>query len=173
MRFTKYIENEAHYSEVISLMRNVKKELWIGTADIKDIHIKYRNSHVSILKLFSDLLSKRVHIRLLHAKEPGPIFKKDFDKYTLILRDLERGLCPRIHFKLYIFDLETVYIGSANFTGAGIGNKSNNRRNFESGVLSNDPAIVKKAINQFDEVWRGKYCGACQRKTYCSDRLDL
>lgn len=169
---TIYIENEEHYSKVIACMRNVKKELWIGTADIKDIYIGYQNGNVSILKLLADLLLKKVQIRLLHAKEPGPIFRKDFDKYKSILTNLERGLCPRIHFKLYIFDLEMVYIGSANFTGAGLGNKSKNRRNFEAGILTNDPQIVLKAINQFDEVWRGKFCNACDRKSYCSDRLD-
>lgn len=111
---TKYIQNEQHYSEVLSLCKNVKKELWIGTADIKDIYISYQNSNVPFLKLISDLLSKRVNVRLLHAKEPGPIFQKDFDKYPLLSRDLERAICPRIHFKIFIFDLETVYIGSAN-----------------------------------------------------------
>lgn len=41
-------------------------------------------------------------------------------------------LCLRVHFKMLIFDFETAYIGSANLTGAGIGMKSSNRRNFSS-----------------------------------------
>ncbi len=53
-------------------------------------------------------------------------------------------------FKLMIFDMETAYIGSANLTGAGMGMKSENRRNFEAGILTNDPEFVEAAINQFD-----------------------
>lgn len=49
-----------------------------------------------------------------------------------------------------IFDMETAYIGSANLTGAGMGMKSENRRNFEAGILTNDPEFVEAAINQFD-----------------------
>jgi phosphatidylserine/phosphatidylglycerophosphate/cardiolipin synthase-like enzyme len=113
-----------------------------------------------------------VNVRLLHAKEPGPIFQKDFDKYPLLARDLERAICPRIHFKLFIFDLETVYIGSANLTGAGIGMKSVNKRNFEAGILSNDKDIVNSAIEQFDLVWQGSFCKSCERKDYCKDRID-
>lgn len=37
---------------------------------------------------------------------------------------------------MLIFDFETAYIGSANLTGAGIGMKSSNRRNFEAGILT-------------------------------------
>lgn len=122
--FIQYIQNEEHYQEVLMRCAQVKKELWIGTADIKNVFISRRQSE-PFLKLLNELLSKRISVRLLHAKEPGVRFRKDFDKYPLLKRDLERALCPRIHFKMFIFDLETVYIGSANLTGAGIGMRSN------------------------------------------------
>lgn len=32
-----YIFNTAHYKEVLSCVPNVKHNLWIGTADIKDL----------------------------------------------------------------------------------------------------------------------------------------
>lgn len=70
-----------------------------------------------------------------------------------------------------IFDIEMVYIGSANLTGAGIGIKSELRRNFEAGILTNDPNIVEAAINQFDGVWMGSHCKKCGRKEYCGDRI--
>lgn len=168
----KYIQNEKHYSEVIALCKTVKKELWIGTADIKDVYISYLNRSTPFLKLLSDLISKRVNVRLLHAKEPGPIFQKDFDKYPLLIKNLDRAICPRIHFKMIIFDLETVYIGSANLTGAGIGMKSANKRNFEAGILTNDKEIVQNAIQQYDLVWQGSFCKSCERKAYCKDRID-
>ena len=70
-----------------------------------------------------------------------------------------------------IFDLEAAYIGSANLTGAGIGMKGDQTRNFEAGILTTDPALVESAINQFDEVWIGKFCTKCGRKRFCGDRI--
>ncbi|MDD4209708.1 MAG: phospholipase D family protein [Bacteroidales bacterium] len=121
----------------------------------------------------AELVDRKVNVRLIHAKEPGPNFKKDFDKYPTLIKGLERVLCPRVHFKLIIFDLHTVYIGSANLTGAGLGMKSKDNRNFESGILTNNPEIVAKAIEQYDNVWMGKYCASCNRKIFCGDRIDM
>ena len=170
--FLEYIQNEQHYVKVLQQALTVKRELWIGTADIKDLFIKDGSRSAPFLGLLSKLVSRKVNIRLLHAKEPGPLFRKDFDKYPNLAKGLERAICPRVHFKLFIFDLETAYIGSANLTGAGIGMKSPNRRNFEAGILTNDPEIIENAINQFDTVWRGDYCKKCDRKELCGDRLD-
>ena len=167
-----YIQNEQHYSKVLQQALLVKRELWIGTADIKDLYIKEGNSTIPFLGLLSKLVARKVNVRLLHAKEPGPIFRKDFDKFPNLAKGLERAICPRVHFKLFIFDLQSVYIGSANLTGAGIGMKSPNRRNFEAGILTNDPEIVESAINQFDQVWQGAHCKSCDRKEFCGDRLD-
>lgn len=35
-----YIFNTAHYKEVLSRVPNVKRNLWIGTADIKDLYVE-------------------------------------------------------------------------------------------------------------------------------------
>lgn len=169
--FTKYITNEQHYSEVLSLVKNVKRYLWIGTADIKDVYVEQGKETVPFLKLLSDLIARGVEIRLIHAKEPGPAFRADFDKYPLLVSRLERVLCPRVHFKMMLFDLETAYVGSANLTGAGIGMKSSNRRNFECGILTNEPDLVNGAMDQFDKVWMGSFCQKCGRKEFCGDRI--
>jgi hypothetical protein len=36
--------------------------------------------------------------------------------------------------------------------------KAETTRNFEAGILTDDPEIVEKAMNQFDEVWMVKHC---------------
>ncbi|MDR2972025.1 MAG: phospholipase D-like domain-containing protein [Bacteroidales bacterium] len=166
-----FISNADHYEMVINKVRAVKKILWIGTADIKDLHIKMGRDIVPFLKLISDLLKRGVEVRLIHAKEPGPNFREDFDKYPILAESLERVLCPRVHFKLMIFDMGTAYIGSANLTGAGMGMKSEHTRNFEAGILTTEPTLVESAVNQFDEVWMGKFCSKCRRKAYCGDRI--
>ena len=63
------------------------------------------------------------------------------------------------------------YIGSANLTGAGIGMKTDNKRNFEAGILTDDTEIVEQAMNQFDEVWMGKFCKTCKRRDFCIDPI--
>ena len=35
-----YIANSNHYKEVISRVQSVKQNLWIGTADIKDLYVE-------------------------------------------------------------------------------------------------------------------------------------
>ena len=169
--FTKYIHNEEHYSEVISRIATVRETLWIGTADIKDVYVKQNGESIPLLGQLAGLLKRGVGVRLIHAKEPGPNFREDFDRYKILATDLERVMCPRVHFKMMIFDLETAYIGSANLTGAGIGMKSSLRRNFEAGILTDDPALVEAAMNQFDSVWAGFRCKDCRRKQYCGDPI--
>lgn len=169
--FTKYIQNEQHYTEVLSRIESVHETLWIGTADIKDLYVKSGSDTIPLLGQIASLLKRNVGVRLIHAKEPGPNFRDDFDKYPILATSLERVLCPRVHFKLMIFDLSVAYIGSANLTGAGIGMKGTNNRNFEAGILTDNPDLVEAAINQFDTIWMGAHCRSCGRKEFCSDRI--
>lgn len=169
--FIKYIANAQHYDDVLARVASVKNTLWIGTADIKDVYVKSGASAIPLLAVFDRLVKKNVAIRLIHAKEPGPIFRKEHEKYPSLWSLMEMTLCPRVHFKLMIFDMQTAYIGSANLTGAGIGMKSKERRNFEAGILTNEPSLVGAAINQFDEVWRGSCCKKCGRKNYCNGQI--
>lgn len=163
MPYTKYIQNEQHGKEVLAKVKSVKSSLWIGTADIKDLYL----GDVPLLGVIAELIKKGVHVRLIHAKEPGPIFREEFDKYPVLFTGLERVLCPRVHFKMMIFDFEEAYIGSANLTGAGIGMKGSHKRNFEAGILTNEPSILDAACEQFDNVWMGTHCKKCLRRDVC------
>ena len=167
----KFISNSGHYKEVISAIKNVKRTLWIGTADIKDLYVELGKEKKPFLALVAQLIRKGVDVRLIHAKEPGPAFREDFDKYPVLYDRLERVLCPRVHFKIIVLDCQTVYIGSANLTGAGIGMKAETTRNFEAGVFTDEPELVESAMNLFDEVWIGKMCKKCKRKEYCTDPI--
>lgn len=168
---TLYIANDAHYDQVIERIKDVKKTLWIGTADIKDLYVKDGRGTKPLLEVLSDLVKKGVAIRLIHAKEPGPAFRQDFDKYPALIEGMERVLCPRVHFKIIVFDLKMAYVGSANLTGAGIGMKGENTRNFEAGILSCNKDFVNNAAEQFDSIWMGSFCKSCKRKEFCSDPI--
>ena len=163
MSYTKYIQNEQHYKDVLSKASSVQESLWIGTADIKDLYV----GDAPFLGVLADLVKRGVDVRLIHAKEPGPIFREEFDRYPVLVKKLERELCPRVHFKMMIFDYREAYIGSANLTGAGIGAKGANKRNFEAGILTDDPGILDACTEQFDSVWTGKHCKECLRRDVC------
>ena len=166
-----YISNSAHYKEVLSRVLHVKESLWIGTADIKDLYIEDGKTKKPFLEVLAKLIKRGVVVRLIHAKEPGPNFREDFDRFPILYDGLERVLCPRVHFKMMVFDGKVAYIGSANLTGAGIGMKADGTRNFESGILTDNLEIVEQAMNQFDEVWIGKHCKTCKRKDFCPDPI--
>lgn len=166
-----YISNSTHYKEALSRVLHVKESLWIGTADIKDLYIEDGKQKKPFLEALAKLINKGVVVRLIHAKEPGPNFREDFDRFPILYDGLDRVLISRTHFKMMIFDGREVYIGSANLTGAGIGMKADGTRNFEAGILTDDPEIVEQAMNQFDEVWMGRHCKTCKRKGFCPDPI--
>lgn len=166
-----YISNSSHFKEVLSRVQSVKHILWIGTADIKDVYVEVDGEVKQLLGFIALLIRRGVEVRLIHAKEPGQNFRDDFDKYPVLFDRLERVLCPRVHFKMLVFDCKEVYVGSANLTGAGLGMKATTTRNFETGILTDDPEIVELAMNQFDDVWIGKHCKTCKRREFCPDPI--
>lgn len=166
-----YIADKDHYTEVLSRCEKVKQDLWIGTADLKDLYVGSGKNVVPFLSVLDKLLRRGVEVRLLHAKEPGENFRADFDKYPGLWSKLERKLCPRVHFKIMIFDCSVAYVGSANLTGSGIGMKGEGNRNFEAGILTDEPSLVDAAADHLDSVWRGTHCANCKRKDFCGDRI--
>jgi phosphatidylserine/phosphatidylglycerophosphate/cardiolipin synthase-like enzyme len=179
---TTFLSNRAIYETVIrDAVPQTRERLWIATADIKDMYVPPTHSMcateagrggrdmVPFLAVLASLLKRGVEIRLIHAKEPGPNWREDFDRYPGLWGGMERMLCPRVHFKCVILDGVKAYFGSANLTGAGMGAKSERKRNFENGIFTVDPALVEPLVEQFDLVWRGEYCHDCGRREHCGD----
>lgn len=98
-----YIQNDLHYTLLMDEVTKVKHTLWMGTADLKDLYVKYGRFAMPFLSLLEKKIKQGLSIRLLHAKEPGENFRNDFDMYPALWKGLERALCPRIHFKLILF----------------------------------------------------------------------
>jgi hypothetical protein len=167
----KFITNEQLYHQALEQVAKATSFVWIGTADIKDLHIHHQGRVQSFLGMLDNLVRKKVSIRLLHAKEPGIHFRNSFDKYPLLWKNVEMQLCPRVHFKHLIVDGTFAYTGSANLTGAGLGIKSADTRNFESGIITSNHALIESIMEQFDAVWMGKFCKACKRREFCSDPI--
>ena len=170
---TQFVSDREIYEQVVrDRVPRAKRRLWIATADIKDMYVDAGGSEmVPFLKVLAQLVGRGVEIRLIHAKEPGPNFRADFDRYPRLFNRMERVLCPRVHFKCVIVDGTFAWFGSANLTGAGMGAKGDSRRNFENGVVTDEPALIGPLEEQFDAVWRGDFCHACGRRDYCGDPI--
>ena len=171
---TEFITDRRIYERVIlGEVPGAEKFLWLATSDLKDLYVHRGKRMVPFLAVLADLIRQGVQVRLLHAGEPGPLFRRDFDKYPALVEGLERILCPRVHFKSVVVDGRFAYTGSANLTGAGVGAKGEHTRNFENGLVTTDAALVAQIMEQFDAVWMGAHCAKCQRKAYCGDYREL
>lgn len=172
---TELILNEEHYSRLLrEAIPSARKFVWIATADLKDLHVEGAGSRfIPFLGVLAELVAEGVDVRLFHAKEPGPRFRADFDRYPELIESdrFERILCPRTHSKIIVIDGTLAYAGSANLTGAGIGAKSPNRRNFEAGFLTDDPESVGRLMDFLDQLWMGDFCAGCGRRDVCPDPI--
>lgn len=167
--------NEQIYQRVVQQqLPAAERFVWIATADVKDMHVEHRPGNFdSVLAVFADLVRAGVEVRLIHAKEPGPRFREDFDRFPELIESgrFERILCPRNHTKTILIDGKTAFVGSANLTGAGLGAKSPVRRNFEAGILTDDPEIVAELMDWFDRLYLGEFCVKCGRRDVCPDPI--
>ena len=166
-------DREIYEKLIITYIPRAKDLLWMATADLKDLYVDKNGRMVPFLERLAELAKRQVELRLLHAKKPGPIFWKDYERYPCLDQKMEMMLCPRVHLKSVVIDRRIAYCGSANLTGAGVGAKSSKRRNFESGIITDDPAMIDHIMDHFDSIWRGDHCKPCQRKVYCSAHEDI
>jgi len=148
--------------------------VWIVTADIKDMYVESGSSFIPFLELLADLVNKGVAVRLIHAKEPGPRFREDFDQYDELVDNelFERIMCPRVHTKAVVIDNAVAFVGSPNLTGAGMGSKHEDKRNFEAGFLFDDPQHINQLVGWIDQLYLGELCTSCKRRDYCPDPID-
>jgi phosphatidylserine/phosphatidylglycerophosphate/cardiolipin synthase-like enzyme len=167
------INQETYQAVLQEIVPAAKKLLWLVTADLKDLHVSNGKKFVPFLQVLAGKISEGVEVRLVHAKEPGPRFRADFDRFPeLIESDLfSRILCPRMHMKCIIADGRIAYIGSANLTGAGLGAKSDHRRNFEAGIVTEDREVIGQLMTFLDTFYLGDHCLKCQRREVCPDPI--
>ena len=172
---TELILNDAIYRRIIEEeLPAARKFVWIITADIKDMHVIRGKRAVPFLACLAELVENGIAVRLIHAKEPGPRFREDFDRYPVLVQSdlFERALCPRVHTKAIIIDGRKAFISSANLTGAGLGAKHPDKRNFEAGILTDEKPHVAPLMQWADELFLGEACGTCRLRSICPDPLD-
>lgn len=170
---TLLLNEDIHARVIREEVPAARRFLWIVTADLKDMHVEKGRRHVPFLEVLRDLVEEGVAVRLMHAKEPGPIFREDFDRYPVLVESdlFERILCPRIHTKAIVIDGRIAFVGSPNLTGAGFGAKSPDRRNFEAGFLTDEPDHIRPLMRWIDSLYLGEPCHTCQRRNVCPDPI--
>ena len=137
-------------------MVNAKKSVKITTANLNEMMVPVPGfkEYVSVGNLFKLLVKRKVEISIIYRKFTEP-FRRDIkDKKLHKNKRFHLFQNERNHSKMVIIDDRLVVLGSANFSGRGIGARSREKRNFELGVLTDNPNIVKYCIDYFDEIKR-------------------
>jgi phosphatidylserine/phosphatidylglycerophosphate/cardiolipin synthase-like enzyme len=166
---------------VLRAIGEARVSVWIATANLKDVHIeapigtraRARGEYMSMTERFEELVGRGVEIRILHGALPSRPFRASLARRRgLKVAKFELRHCPRVHLKLIAVDGAYLYLGSANFTGAGLGAKNDGRRNFELGIATDDDVLLDSAQARFDRIWSGAECGSCRLRSSCPAPLD-
>jgi phosphatidylserine/phosphatidylglycerophosphate/cardiolipin synthase-like enzyme len=171
-----------HYDDVVTALRAARVSVWIGTANLKDVHVeapigsvaRARGRYISFTEEFASLAKRDVEIRILHGAIPSGPFRQALKRQRdLVPPGFEMRHCPRVHLKMIAVDGAYLYLGSANFTGAGLGAKSDGKRNFEIGFSTDDDVLLDRAQSRFDRIWSGRECKSCKLRALCPKPLDV
>lgn len=179
-----FVAGRGHYESVVERVLAAERSVWIATANLKELWVedprvvpgrsRTRKSFRSVLECFDELAGRGVEQRILHAAFPSRAFRDEFDAHPrLVAGGLELRTCPRVHLKAVLIDARWLYLGSANWTGAGLGAKGEGRRNFEVGFVTEDAELIDIVQDLFDRIWRGAECKRCKLRDLCDAPLDL
>ncbi len=169
----RFLVNAEIHREVVTPMLSAKRSLWIASANLKDMHVASGRGFRSVLVSFRAMARKGVEIRVLHAAVPSESYLHSLKEEGLVgVPRFTMRRCPRVHMKCVIVDGEWCFLGSPNLTGAGMGAKSDTRRNFEIGILSRDAELRRGVERTFLDVWEGRACKPCGRKRSCPVPLE-
>jgi len=168
------VENEDHYRKVVEeIIIKARYRLDIVTAPLKALVIPHGRKSQSICNLFKKNCKNGTSIRILHSSVPSEYFIKTAYKNDLNkAENFAMRRCPRVHQKSILADGKLLYLGSANLTGAGIGAKSESRRNFELGIITDDSELIDRVDSLFELIWSGDMCLSCNRKKSCPIPLE-
>lgn len=164
--------DELYRQVILERLAHARESVWISTANLKAMYVERDGEFRPVVELFSELAKRGVELRILHAELPSRPFRAEFDRRKkLVAGGLELKICPRVHFKAVLVDGGWVYLGSANLTGAGLGAKDKDRRNFELGFVTEDFDVIDRVTALFESVWSGAECRTCKVRELCPDPI--
>jgi len=178
------IAGRGHYERVIRAVLDAHTSVWIATANVKELMVDdgraapgrrrsmRRASYVSVLARLDELAARGVELRVLHGELPSRPFRAQLAQLPrLVAGGLALRRCPRVHMKAVVVDGELLYLGSANWTGAGLGARGSGRRNFELGVVTDDAQLLDQVQSMYERIWSGGECAGCKLRDECPGPL--
>ena len=171
------VGGRGHLDRVVAAVRDAKVSVWIATANVREMLVERsrvgrRSIFGSVLRVLDELSERGVELRLLHAELPSRPFRDELERLPRLTKGgLQIRMCPRIHLKCVIVDGRFLYVGSANWTGAGLGAKSERNRNFELGFVTEDEAMLDDVQSLYEHLWNGGDCASCGRRELCESPL--
>lgn len=163
---------DLHDRVIVHGVLQAERTVWIATANLKDMHVALGRGYRPILECFDEMARKGVRFRVIHSDLPSRPFRDTLERFERLTSGaLELQVCPRSHLKIVVVDGQLVYLGSANFTGAGLGVRKAERRNLELGLVSRDRTLVDEIAAMFDRFWIGECCRDCAFQKRCPDPI--
>jgi len=148
---------------------SARQSLFIATALVKQTQVEIRKGEFGpFIQLVDDLLRRHVSVSILLAGKPSKGFLDSIAKFPRVAAGLQFRLCARNHMKIVLIDNTRLYLGSANLTGAGMGRKGSDRRNFEFGLYTTDARLIRKVSEKAEAVWVKSPCASCQSTRLCA-----
>ncbi len=172
-----FVSDEEHYTQIFRRMTEVKHSLKIATANLKtfSVNIEHEDQQekLRIYDFFLSLVERGVHVQI--------VCMKPFNFYQVAKKE-----CPQLlenplfelrynghnHMKIFIFDDEYAYIGSANITSAAIGKRARRKRNYEAGILVWGPTLIQAPSRQFEKVWNDPEILKSSSKRFATEAKD-
>lgn len=156
--FIRYVADDEHYSEVFARMNQVRRSLKLTSANLKNFNVyfdkKSKDDPIKFCDFLLILLNRGIKVQILCMKPFGfYAYCKEHLPELIDHPGLEIRQNDRNHMKVFIFDDECAYVGSANLTGAAIGRRSGGSRNHEAGILAQSNDIFQSAKAHFESVW--------------------
>jgi len=153
-----YVADEEHYTEIFKRMTAVKHSLKIATANLKNFSVTVESDGgddtLRLCDFFLSLVKRGVHVQVVCMKPFGFYLYTRENCPQLLENPLFELRCnERNHMKIFVFDDECAYIGSANITAAAIGKRANGSRNHEAGMLVWGEDMIEAPLSHFDRVW--------------------
>ena len=150
-----YVADEEHYTQVFKRMTEVKRSLKIATGDLKNFSVNVetdeREETLRLCDFFLSLVERGVHVQVVCMKPFGfYLYAKKNCPQLLENTLFELRYNGRNHMKIFIFDDECAYFGSANITSAAIGKRA--KRNYEAGMLVWGP-LIEAPLRHFEKSW--------------------
>ena len=156
--FTRYIADQDHCNELINRILAVRHSLKMSAFNFEDFKMYLENAsgpfEARFYEILQTLVQRGVKVQIIGLKPVG-LYVRCQEKYPELLEspNFELRQCDRVHMKVFIFDEECAYIGSANLTDAAIGQRPTKPRNHEAGILAQNNEISAAALRHFDAVW--------------------